>query len=160
LSPTHTHTHFLDFIKLRIEEACDNNPALIRSRVAAEVYERLSVAIQRANADGVISWRYSEYGNAIYDTASDPVFAALNSETINLAECDRDLIRKPGTAAAAAERPVEAAEQTEAEEQPEEEREAAAALAGGPAGRVTSQVCRPGASEVHPETGADDTRLG
>ena len=92
------------------------------------------------------------------------MFAALNSETINfklnLAECDRDLIRKPGTAAAAAERPVEAAEQTEAEEQPEEVREAVAALAGGPAGRVTSQVCRPGASEVHPETGADDPRLG
>ena len=56
---------------------------------------------------------------------------------------------------------MEAAEQTEAEEeQPEEEQEAAAALAGGSAGRVTSQVCRPGASEVHPETGADDTRLG
>ena len=100
-------------------------------------HERLSVAIQRANADGVISWRYSEYGNAIYDTASDPAFLA----------------------AAAAERPVEAAEQTEAEEQPEEEQEAAAALAGGPARRVTSQVCRPGTSEVHPETGADDARL-
>jgi len=85
------------------------------------------------------------------------VFAALKSETINLAECDRDLIRKTGTAAAAAEGPVEAAEQTEAEEQGEQE--AAAALAGGPAGRVTSQVCRPGTSEVHPETGADDTRL-
>lgn len=148
---------FLDFIKQRIEEACDNNPALIRSRVAAEVYERLSVAIQRANADGVISWRYSEYGNEIYDTASDPVFAALNSETINLAECDRDLIRKTGTAAAAAAEPEGPAEQVEAEEQ--REQEAAAAPSGGPAGRATSQVCRPGTSEVHPETGADDARL-
>ena len=83
------------------------------------------------------------------------MFAALNSETINLAECDRDLVRKTG-AAAAAEMPVEAAEpeQTEAEEQWEHE-----AAAGGPAGRVTSQVCRPGTSEVHPETGADDARL-
>jgi len=26
--------------------------------------------------------------------------------------------------------------------------------------RTHTQVCRPGASEVHPETGADDTRLG
>ena len=45
------------FMKRRIDDACDSNPALIRSRVAAEVYERLSVAVQRANADGVISWR-------------------------------------------------------------------------------------------------------
>jgi len=48
---------------------------------------------------------------------------------------------------------VEAAEQTEAEEQPEEEQEAAAALAGGPAGRVTSQVCRPGDVRGAPRDG-------
>ena len=103
---------FLDFIKRRIEEACDTNPALIRSRVAAEVYERLSVAIQRANADGVISWRYSEYGSALHDSDSDPVFAALNSATINLAECDTDLIRGRGRQGVAAQReqmPVTAA---------------------------------------------------
>jgi hypothetical protein len=46
--------------------------ALTRSRIAAEVYERLSVAIQRANADGVISWRYSEYGSALHNSESDP----------------------------------------------------------------------------------------
>ena len=114
---THTHTHtfinfkeheivpacaeaegtldvfFLDFMKRRIGDSCDNNPALVRSRVAAEVYERLSVAIQRAGADGVINWRYAEYGNTLHDSNSDPVFAALNSAAINLAECDRDLIR-------------------------------------------------------------------
>ena len=82
---------FLDFIKRRISDACENNPALVRSRVAAEVYERLSVAIQRANADGVIGWRYSEYGSALYDSNSDPVFAALSSAPIDMAECDRDL---------------------------------------------------------------------
>jgi hypothetical protein len=87
---------FLDFIKRRIEGACDNNPALTRSRVAAEVYERLSVAIQRANADGVISWRYSEYGSALHNSDSDPVFAALNSANINLAECDHDMIQGGG----------------------------------------------------------------
>ena len=53
--------------------------------------ERLSVAIQRANADGVIGWRYSEYGSALYDSNSDPVFAALSSAPIDMAECDRDL---------------------------------------------------------------------
>jgi len=84
---------FLDFMKRRIGDACDNNPALVRSRVAAEVYERLSVAIQRAGADGVINWRYAEYGSTLHDSNSDPVFAALNSAAINLAECDRDLIR-------------------------------------------------------------------
>ena len=81
----------LDFIKRRIGDACDNNPALVRSRVATEVYERLSVAIQRANADGVIGLRFSEYGSALLNSDSDPVFAALNSAAINLAECDRDL---------------------------------------------------------------------
>ena len=89
------------FMKRRIDDACDSNPALIRSRVAAEVYERLSVAVQRANADGVISWRYTEYGKTLYDSDSDPVFAALNSAPINLAECDRDL-RRGGRAGAAA----------------------------------------------------------
>ena len=52
---------------------------------------RLSVAIQRAGADGVINWRYAEYGNTLHDSNSDPVFAALNSAAINLAQCDRDL---------------------------------------------------------------------
>jgi hypothetical protein len=92
---------FLDFLKRRIDEACDSNPALIKQRVATEVYERLSVAIQRANADGVISWRYSEFGSSLHDSDSDPVFAALNSAPINLAECDRDLRRGQGAEAVA-----------------------------------------------------------
>jgi hypothetical protein len=84
---------FLDFIKRRIEDGCESNPALIRSRVATEVYERLSVAIQRANADGVIGWRYAEFGESLSNSDTDPVFAALNSAPINLAECDSDLRR-------------------------------------------------------------------
>jgi hypothetical protein len=93
---------FLNYIKKRIEAACDTNPALVRSRVAAEVYERLSVSIQRAGADGVINWRYAEYGETLYDSESDPVFAALNSAPINMAECDRDLVRLGGSRGAVA----------------------------------------------------------
>ena len=50
------------------------------------------MATQRAYADGVISWHYSQYGEALYDSESDPDFAALNSATVNLAECDHDLV--------------------------------------------------------------------
>ena len=81
----------LSFLKRRIDDACDNNPARNRSTVAAEVYERMPCALQRANADGVINWRYAEYGSALYNTDADPVHAALNSSAINLAECDSDL---------------------------------------------------------------------
>ena len=103
---------FLEHMKHRIDEACASNPALVKSRVATEVYERLSVAIQRANADGVICWRYSEIGSAIQDSDSDPVLSALNSAPINMAECDRDL-RQAGVAAEQAEVEAEAAAEAE-----------------------------------------------
>ena len=89
----------LTFLKRRINDACDNNPALVRSTVAAEVYERMSCALQRANADGVINWRYAEYGSALYNSDADPVHAALNSPAIDLAECDSDLRKEKGVAA-------------------------------------------------------------
>ena len=92
----------LTFLKRRINDACDNNPALVRSTVAAEVYERMSCALQRANADGVINWRYAEYSSALYnsDALADPVHAALNSPAIDLAECDSDLRKEKGVAQA------------------------------------------------------------
>ena len=74
--------------------------------LAAEIYAAISVSIQRSGADGVLNWRYSEFGKSIHDSAADPVHAALNSSPIDIAECDRDLRRelraRGGVAAAAA----------------------------------------------------------
>ena len=41
----------------------------------------------------LLNWRYAEHGSTLHwhDSNSDPVFAALNSAAIDLAECDRDL---------------------------------------------------------------------
>ena len=44
---------FLDFTGMMIGDACDNNPALVRSRVAAEVYERLSSGLAARTASSV-----------------------------------------------------------------------------------------------------------
>ena len=53
--------HSLTFLKDRIStDACEYNPMLVKSAVASEVYARVSAALQRANADGVINWRYAE----------------------------------------------------------------------------------------------------
>ena len=70
---------------------------------------------QRAGADGVINWRYAEYGNTLHDSNSDPVFAALNSAAINLAECDRDLIMGVPAAGAGGVAAGDAAEEEEGE---------------------------------------------
>jgi hypothetical protein len=79
------------FFQQRIDDGWFNNPTRPKSTIAAEVYARLSTAIQRGNADGVINWRYAECGEAIHDADSDPVRAALNSPAIDLAQCDKDL---------------------------------------------------------------------
>ena len=83
------------FFQQRIDESDSdgwfNNPTRPKSTIAAEVYARLSTAIQRGNADGVINWRYAECGEAIHDADTDPVRAALNSPAIDLAQCDKDL---------------------------------------------------------------------
>ena len=55
------------------------------------MYARLSTALQRGNADGVVNWRYAECGEAIHDADSDPIRAALNSPAIDLRTCDADL---------------------------------------------------------------------
>ena len=59
--------------------------------LATQVYQQLSVALQRSSADGVLLWRYSEAGEPPRDCNADPVHAELNYATINLAECDSDL---------------------------------------------------------------------
>ncbi len=59
-------------------------------------WRRLFVTIQRADTGGVISLRFSEYGSALYNLFSDPVFEAINSATINLAECYHGMIRGHG----------------------------------------------------------------
>ena len=90
---------FEKFIQRRIDDGWLNNPTRPKSTIAAEVYARLSTALQRGNADGVINWRYAECGEAIHDADSDPVRAALNSPAIDLAECDRDLRKRRRVAA-------------------------------------------------------------
>ena len=55
------------------------------------VYARLSVALQRANADGAINWRYAEVGEAVFGSDYDTVHAALNSPPRDLSQCDSDL---------------------------------------------------------------------
>jgi hypothetical protein len=100
----HTHTHFcteaegaldvgaLDFIKSHIQAWWENSDqGLPKSVMASSVYARLAVALQRANADGAIRWRYTEAGEAVYGAEYDTVYAALNSPPRDLLECDRDL---------------------------------------------------------------------
>ena len=62
-----------------------------KSVMAGQVYARLSVALQRANADGVLNWRYAEVGEALFEADFDTVHAALNSSPRDLSECDADL---------------------------------------------------------------------
>jgi hypothetical protein len=82
----------LDQIKARINDWWDNSDQVLpKSVMASMVYARLSVALQRANADGALKWRYTEVGEAVYNADFDTVRAALNSPPQNLAECDRDL---------------------------------------------------------------------
>ena len=82
------------FLQRRIEDGWVLNASLPRSVLAAEIYAAISVSIQRSGADGVLNWRYSEFGKSIHDSAADPVHAALNSSPIDIAECDRDLRRE------------------------------------------------------------------
>ena len=93
--------------------------------LATQVYQQLSVALQRSSADGVLLWRYAEAGDPPRDCNADPVHAALNYATINLAECDSDL-RVGGPVAVQAEA-VLAAAAAEGAEAAAEEAEAAAA---------------------------------
>ena len=82
----------------------------------------LAAASHTHTPHGVINWRYAEHGSTLHDSNSDPVpvFAALNSAAINLAECDRDLIMGAPAAGAGG---VAAGDAAAAEE--EEEGEAA-----------------------------------
>ena len=90
---------FQKFLQQRIDDGWFINPTRPKSVVAAEVYARLSTALQRGNADGVINWRYAECGEAIHDADSDPIRAALNSPAIDLRTCDMDLRSRRGIAA-------------------------------------------------------------
>jgi hypothetical protein len=91
----------LDFVKARINDWWENSDQVLpKSVMASSVYARLSVALQRANADGTIWWRYTEVGEAVYAGDFDTVHAALNSKPRDLSECDRDL-REEAVAAAA-----------------------------------------------------------
>ena len=84
--------HSLTFLKDRITDACEYNPMLVKSAVASEVYARVSAALQRANADGVINWCNAEFGEDIHDSDySDPVLRAIIAPPINLKECNQDL---------------------------------------------------------------------
>ena len=77
----------------------NSDQSVSKAVFAGNVFSRLSVALQRANGDGVLRWRYAEVGEAAFDAPCDPVYAALNSPPRDLSECDRDL----RTAAAAEE---------------------------------------------------------
>ena len=80
------------FIRRRIDDWFDNSDMTIpKSVMAGQVYARLSVALQRANADGVLNWRYAEVGEALFEADFDTVHAALNSSPRDLSECDADL---------------------------------------------------------------------
>jgi hypothetical protein len=92
------------FTRSRIDEGYSNSDKTIpRSVMATQTYARLSVAVQRANGDGVLRWRYAEVGEAVFDAPSDTVYAALNSLPRDLSECDKDLREAAVAVAVAAE---------------------------------------------------------
>jgi hypothetical protein len=82
----------LDFVKALIQIWWDNSDKVLpKSVMASTVYARLSVALQRANADGAINWRYTEVGEEVFGRDFNTVHAALNSPPRDLSKCDRDL---------------------------------------------------------------------
>jgi hypothetical protein len=83
---------FLKFVQHEIDMGHSNTDGVVpKSVIASGVYSRLSVALQRANADGVLNWRYTEYGEALWDGPCDRVIAALDNAPQDLSECDSDL---------------------------------------------------------------------
>jgi hypothetical protein len=71
---------FLRFVQHEIDMVHSNTNGVVpKSVIASGVYSRLSVALQRANADGVLNWRYTEYGEALWDGPCDRVIAALDN---------------------------------------------------------------------------------
>jgi hypothetical protein len=82
----------VSFTKQRIDWWYDSSDQTVpKSVVVSQVWARLSVALQRANGDGVLNWRYAEAGEAVFEADYDTVHAALNSLPRDLLECDRDL---------------------------------------------------------------------
>jgi hypothetical protein len=81
------------FVQRRVDDwHSDSDKTIPKSVVASQTYARLSVSLQRANADGVLWWRYAEIGEALYDGDFDTVHASLNSAPHNLLTCDADLL--------------------------------------------------------------------
>ena len=82
----------LNFLKKLIDEGFERSDGVVsKSVMASQVYARISVALQRANADGVLNWRYTEVGEEVLDAPHDTVAAALNNPPRDLSECDKDL---------------------------------------------------------------------
>ena len=58
---------------------------------ASRLFERIGVALQQGNAQGILDFRYKEI-DAPENAEYDAVMGALNTKLLSLADCDADLI--------------------------------------------------------------------
>ena len=58
---------------------------------ASRLLERIGVALQKGNAQGILDFRYKEI-DAPENAEYDAVIGALNTKLLSLADCDADLL--------------------------------------------------------------------
>jgi hypothetical protein len=86
------HPLFLSFLRELVDIKDDTGleKETPKSVHASRLYERIGVALQRGNAQGILDFRYSEV-DAPETAEHDAVIEALNTKFLSLADCDADL---------------------------------------------------------------------
>ena len=91
---SHGTLHNLFFTVLRelVDNKYSESQAVPKSVLASRLYERIGVALQKGNAQGILSFRYTEIDVPEGDNAKqDAVMGALYTGLLSLADCDADL---------------------------------------------------------------------
>jgi hypothetical protein len=86
------HNLFFTVLRELVDNKYSESQAVPKSVLASRLYERIGVALQKGNAQGILSFRYTEIDVPEGDNAKqDAVMAALYTRLLSLADCDADL---------------------------------------------------------------------